>query len=50
VAIVAVECGGWDRGDLRGAVEVYGAPADLLARYDESVFARWRERVRDVEA
>jgi phosphoglycolate phosphatase-like HAD superfamily hydrolase len=50
VAIVGVECGGWRRDDLRGAVEVYGAPAQLLARYEESVFARMRNRGTDVEA
>ena len=42
VRIVAVECGGWRREDLRGAVEVYAAPADLLKRYDDSVFAHVR--------
>ncbi len=40
VAIVALECGGWRREDLAGAAEVYASPADLLARYDESIFAR----------
>lgn len=38
VAIVGVECGGWSREDLRGAAAVFAAPADLLARYDESPF------------
>ncbi len=40
VTIVALECGGWRRHDLAGAVEVYGSPADLLARYEASIFAR----------
>ena len=42
IAIVAVECGGWTRGELRGAVEVYASPAALLEQYDASVFARLR--------
>ena len=40
IAFVGVECGGWRRADLKGAVEVYASPADLLDRYDTSVFAR----------
>jgi HAD superfamily hydrolase (TIGR01509 family) len=40
VRIVALECGGWRREDLEGAAEVYAGPADLLARYAESIFAR----------
>ena len=43
IRIVALECGGWRREDLRGAADVYADPADLLARYDQSVFARQRE-------
>ncbi|HEU0299755.1 MAG TPA: HAD family hydrolase [Longimicrobium sp.] len=39
VRCVALRCGGWDDGDLRGAVAVYDDPADLLARYAESPFA-----------
>ena len=39
VPCVALRCGGWDDGDLRGAVAVYDDPADLLARYAESPFA-----------
>jgi phosphoglycolate phosphatase-like HAD superfamily hydrolase len=42
IRIVGVECGGWRKDDLRGAVEVYADPADLLARYDGSIFARIR--------
>jgi phosphoglycolate phosphatase-like HAD superfamily hydrolase len=40
IAIVGLECGGWTRDDLAGAVEVYPSPADLLRAYDGSVFAR----------
>jgi phosphoglycolate phosphatase-like HAD superfamily hydrolase len=40
VAIVALECGGWTREELEGAAEVYADPADLLARYERSLFAR----------
>jgi HAD superfamily hydrolase (TIGR01509 family) len=40
IRIVGVECGGWGRADLSGAEEVYSDPADLLARYETSIFAR----------
>lgn len=40
VPCVALRCGGWGDGDLRGAVAVYDDPADLLARYAGSPFAR----------
>ena len=40
IRIVGVTSGGWQRDDLRGAVEVYDGPGDLLAHYDASVFAR----------
>jgi phosphoglycolate phosphatase-like HAD superfamily hydrolase len=40
VAVVGLECGGWSRAELRGAVEVYRDPADLLAKYDASIFAK----------
>jgi phosphoglycolate phosphatase-like HAD superfamily hydrolase len=40
IAIVALECGGWDRKDLQGAAAVYADPADLLRAYNESLFAR----------
>jgi HAD superfamily hydrolase (TIGR01509 family) len=39
VRCVALRCGGWDDGDLGGAVAVYDDPADLLARYAGSPFA-----------
>lgn len=38
VAIIGVRCGGWSDEELRGAIAVYAHPADLLARYEESVF------------
>jgi HAD superfamily hydrolase (TIGR01549 family) len=38
--IVALRTGGWADGDLGGAVAVYDDPADLLARFDDSIFAR----------
>jgi HAD superfamily hydrolase (TIGR01509 family) len=38
--IVGVTCGGWSEADLRkaGCVEVYRDPADLLARFSQSLF------------
>ncbi|HEU4538523.1 MAG TPA: HAD family hydrolase [Polyangiaceae bacterium] len=40
VAAVALRCGGWGDGALRGAAAVYDGPADLLANYEGSPFAR----------
>lgn len=40
VAIVGVRCGGWDDRSLGGALAVYADPADLLAHYDQSPFAK----------
>lgn len=40
VPCVALRCGGWGDADLGDAVAVYDDPADLLARYGESPFAR----------
>lgn len=40
VGFVGLESGGWRAGDLAGALAVYADAADLLARYDESPFAR----------
>ena len=40
IPIVALECGGWSRDELRGAAEVYASPSDLLARYDRSLLGR----------
>jgi HAD superfamily hydrolase (TIGR01509 family) len=39
ISIVALECGGWRRDDLRGAIAVCADPADLVARYEESPLA-----------
>ncbi|MCA1562957.1 MAG: HAD family hydrolase [Acidobacteria bacterium] len=39
IPIVALECGGWTRKELVGAVAVYRDPADLLAQYAASAFA-----------
>jgi HAD superfamily hydrolase (TIGR01509 family) len=44
IAVVGVECGGWSRDDLRGATEVYASPADLLDRYQQSIFNRMKVR------
>lgn len=43
IEIVGVECGGWTREALAGAVDVYRDPSDLLERYDASIFARLPE-------
>jgi HAD superfamily hydrolase (TIGR01509 family) len=40
VVIVGLRCGGWSDGDLRGAAAVYDDPADLIAAFDDSPFAR----------
>jgi HAD superfamily hydrolase (TIGR01509 family) len=32
--------GGWSRAALKGAVEIYEGPADLLAHYDDSLLGR----------
>ena len=42
VRVVAVESGGWRRDELTGAAEVYRDVADILERYDSTVFARMR--------
>ena len=38
IAVVGVECGGWTREALAGAIAVYRDPADLLLHYEESPF------------
>ena len=40
VKTVAFRCGGWKDDGLKGAIAVYDGPADLLARFDGSPFAR----------
>lgn len=42
IRIAGVESGGWREPELRGAVEVYAGPDDLLARYERSIFTRIR--------
>jgi HAD superfamily hydrolase (TIGR01509 family) len=40
VRAIAFRSGGWTDEDLHGAVEIYDGPADLLARYDNSLLGR----------
>jgi phosphoglycolate phosphatase-like HAD superfamily hydrolase len=40
IEIVGLECGGWTREALAGALAVYKDPADLLEQYDTSPFSR----------
>jgi HAD superfamily hydrolase (TIGR01509 family) len=40
VGAVALECGGWTTQDLGDAKAIYKDAADLLARFDHSIFAR----------
>ena len=37
---IAFRSGGWTDEDLKGAVEIYDGPADLLAHYDTSLLGR----------
>jgi HAD superfamily hydrolase (TIGR01549 family) len=39
VRVVAFECGGWGRADLRDADEVYRDASELLDRYEKSILA-----------
>ena len=39
VRCIALRCGGWRDDDLEDAAAIYDAPADLLARYDDSILA-----------
>ncbi len=39
LSTIAVRSGGFPEDTLRGAIAIYDSPADLLARYDESLFA-----------
>ena len=38
--VIAFRSGGWDDGDLKGAVEIYDGPLDLVTRYDLSLLGR----------
>jgi phosphoglycolate phosphatase-like HAD superfamily hydrolase len=40
VGAIAFRCGGWGDERLRGAIAIYDAPADLLARFDASPLVR----------
>jgi phosphoglycolate phosphatase-like HAD superfamily hydrolase len=40
VAVVALRCGGWADRELSGALAIFDDPADLLAHYDDSPFAK----------
>jgi HAD superfamily hydrolase (TIGR01509 family) len=40
IEIVALECGGWGRDALAGAVAIYRDAEDLLSQYADSPFAR----------
>jgi HAD superfamily hydrolase (TIGR01509 family) len=40
VRTIAFRCGGWTDDKLKGAVETYDGPADLIAHYEESLIGR----------
>jgi HAD superfamily hydrolase (TIGR01509 family) len=40
VRTIAFRCGGWTDEKLKGAVEIYDGPADLLAHYEASLIGR----------
>jgi len=40
VRTIAFRSGGWSDAHLRGAVEIYGGPADLLAHYNSSLLRK----------
>ena len=40
VPVIAVRCGGWSDRELDGALAIFDDPADILANYDRSHFAR----------
>lgn len=44
VRVIAFRSGGWKDADLKGAVEIYDGPADLLAHYDASLIGRERKK------
>jgi phosphoglycolate phosphatase-like HAD superfamily hydrolase len=43
VRAIAFRSGGWNDEALRGAVETYEGPADLLAHYDSSLLGKERK-------
>jgi beta-phosphoglucomutase-like phosphatase (HAD superfamily) len=46
VPIIALECGGWRREELNGAIAVYADPAHLLSRYGSSPLAALASRTQ----
>jgi len=40
IRAIGFRSGGWGDEALRGAVEIYDGPADLLARYDDSLLGK----------
>jgi HAD superfamily hydrolase (TIGR01509 family) len=40
VRVIAFRSGGWKDADLRGAVEIYDGPGDLLRNYESSLLGR----------
>jgi HAD superfamily hydrolase (TIGR01509 family) len=40
VHIIGFRSGGWKDADLKGAVEIYDGPADLLAKYESSIIKK----------
>jgi HAD superfamily hydrolase (TIGR01509 family) len=48
VRVIGLRCGGWGDDELRGAVAIYDDPADLLARFGESVICESRREARGV--
>jgi HAD superfamily hydrolase (TIGR01509 family) len=43
ILTIALECGGWRREELPGAVAVFADAADLIINYEASPFARMRD-------
>jgi phosphoglycolate phosphatase-like HAD superfamily hydrolase len=46
IQIIALECGGWRREELNGAIAVYADPAHLLSRYGSSPLAALASRTQ----
>jgi HAD superfamily hydrolase (TIGR01509 family) len=46
VRTIAFRSGGWTDADLKGAVEIYDGPADLVAHYDSSLLGRSKGTLR----
>jgi phosphoglycolate phosphatase-like HAD superfamily hydrolase len=42
VPTIALECGGWSSQELAEARAIYANPADLLAKYDDSLLGLHR--------